>query len=875
MERVVKSLANWKVGTRLGMGFGVLLVISLALAGVSWMRMSQLDDIVVRATTIDWEKSRLTMEMEIRTRDNAAKALRVLMAGSDTATIDTLKAEMAENTRANGEALARLEELVESPEAREYLAEAAASREAYVESRARVSELAKDPKTRDAALDLYKSETAGLLEAYMEPFRKLTQFQQKQFEESASQSDATYDAARNTLIGASLLALIFGALLAVLLTRGILRPLRNALRIAEAVKDGRLDNVIDSSAGDETGQLLGSLDAMQTALRARDQRDADYRGQIEAIKRAQAVVEFDMSGKVLEVNENFARTMGYAPGEVIGRHHGIFVDPVHAASAEYRAFWDKLNRGQSDIGTYKRVAKGGREVWLQASYNPIPDASGKPFKVVKYASDVTGQMVRNADHAGQLEAISRAQAVIEFDMDGTVRKINENFASFTGYSAAEVLGKHHSMFMDPADAAKPEYRAFWAKLNRGEPDIATYRRVVKGGREVWIMASYNPIPDANGKPFKVVKYASDVTASMRAQQELRVAVKQAQDAVRFASEGDLTHRIPLEGKTGELEALCHGVNALLDSTMDLVRRVKSSTAEVQIGAEEISRGNTNLSQRTEEQASSLEETASSMEEMTSTVKQTADNAGQANQLAMAARQQAEKGGTVVSAAVTAMNGINEASKKIADIIGVIDEIAFQTNLLALNAAVEAARAGEQGRGFAVVATEVRSLAGRSATAAKEIKALIQDSVAKVDEGSRLVDESGKTLEEIVGAVKKVTDIVAEIAAASREQSSGIEQVNRAVMAMDETTQQNAALVEEAAAASQAIVEQAQTLNNMIARYHVGAAASPAVTRIDAQRAERRAKDRPWVKAPAPAATARASAMLSAPQKVEGADWSEF
>jgi methyl-accepting chemotaxis protein len=210
-----------------------------------------------------------------------------------------------------------------------------------------------------------------------------------------------------------------------------------------------------------------------------------------------------------------------------------------------------------------------------------------------------------------------------------------------------------------------------------------------------------------------------------------------------------------------------------------------------------------------------------MEEMTSTVRQTADNAGQANQLAMAARVQAEKGGSVVSSAVAAMGGINAASKKIADIIGVIDEIAFQTNLLALNAAVEAARAGEQGRGFAVVATEVRNLAGRSATAAKEIKALIVDSVSKVEEGSKLVDESGHTLEEIVNSVKKVTDIVAEIAAASREQSSGIEQVNKAIMQMDTTTQQNAALVEQAAAASQAIVEQTHSLSAMVARYRIG------------------------------------------------------
>ena len=304
--------------------------------------------------------------------------------------------------------------------------------------------------------------------------------------------------------------------------------------------------------------------------------------------------------------------------------------------------------------------------------------------------------------------------------------------------------------------------------------------------------------------------------------------------------------------------------------------MKTAAAEVQTGAEEISKGNTNLSQRTEEQASSLEETASSMEEMTSTVKQTADNAGQANQLAMAARQQAEKGGAVVSAAVTAMGGINVASKKIADIIGVIDEIAFQTNLLALNAAVEAARAGEQGRGFAVVATEVRNLAGRSATAAKEIKALIQDSVARVDEGSKLVDESGRTLEEIVSAVKKVTDIVAEIAAASREQSSGIEQVNKAVMQMDESTQQNAALVEQATAASQAIVEQAQSLNGMIARYQVGEGSAQVPTRPAAEAAppvERRSAERPWSRP----RTAIAQTTAPPGRRADGGDaeWQEF
>src|SRR3569832_289068 len=225
-------------------------------------------------------------------------------------------------------------------------------------------------------------------------------------------------------------------------------------------------------------------------------------------------------------------------------------------------------------------------------------------------------MVRNADFAGQLAAISKSQAVIEFDMDGTVRTVNDNFARAMGYSEAEVLGKHHSLFVDPAYTASGEYRAFWAKLNRGEPDINAYKRIAKGGREVWLQASYNPIPDANGKPFKVVKYASDVTSAHLAQQQLQVAVTQTQDAVKSAVDGDLTHRIPTEGKVGDLEVLCRGVNSLLEATTDIVKRVKSATSEVQQGAEEISKGNINLSQRTEEQASSLEETATTKEQMT-------------------------------------------------------------------------------------------------------------------------------------------------------------------------------------------------------------------------------------------------------------------
>jgi methyl-accepting chemotaxis protein len=290
--------------------------------------------------------------------------------------------------------------------------------------------------------------------------------------------------------------------------------------------------------------------------------------------------------------------------------------------------------------------------------------------------------------------------------------------------------------------------------------------------------------------------------------------------VTRANGGDLTHRLSVENRSGLERQIGTGVNQLVSEMAAMVTKVKGAADEVARGAAEISQGNDSLSTRTEAQAASLEETAASMEEMTSTVRQNADSAHQANQLAIEAQQRAERGSAVVASAVQAMDGINVASRKIADIIGVIDEIAFQTNLLALNAAVEAARAGEQGRGFAVVANEVRTLASRSAKAAKEIKGLIKDSVARVADGTRAVSDSGETFEQLVGAVKQVGEIVARIAAASGEQATGIHQVGDAVAKMDELTQQNAALVEEAAAASRVLADQSGSLSEMMSRYRV-------------------------------------------------------
>ena len=454
-----------------------------------------------------------------------------------------------------------------------------------------------------------------------------------------------------------------------------------------------------------------------------------------------------------------------------------------------------------------------------------------------------------AENDSMLVAIEHSMATVEFNLDGAIRTANANFLGVVGYTLEEIKGRQHSMFVGTAQASGAE--ELWSKLVSGQHDSGQYRRIGKGGREIWLQANYSPILDAAGKPFKIVQFATDVTEQVRTTEEVRTLAQ-------AATEGDLTRRIPTQGKTGNLLSLSQAINSLVDGMATIVTQIRTAVETVRSGTDEISRGNTDLSQRTEQQASSLEETASSMEEMTSSVKQNADNAAQANQLAAAARSQAEKGGEVVSEAVAAMAGIDEASNRIADIIGVIDEIAFQTNLLALNAAVEAARAGEQGRGFAVVAAEVRTLASRSAAAAKEIKALIEDSVVRVEQGSKLVGQSGQSLSDIVTAVKKATDIVAEIAAACQEQASGIDQVNKAVASLDQVTQQNAALVEEAASAAESLSEEAQMLDKLMARYQVSGGASAAgglraavgVAQMDAASArpaavERRKAGRPW------------------------------
>ncbi len=680
------------------------------------------------------------------------------------------------------------------------------------------------------------------------------------------------------VLAAIVVALAASIFFSLQITRGVGRMINYMRRITDGDYEFEVDG---TDRKDEIGTIAGAVSIFRENGKQVAELTANYKGQADAIRLSQSVLELSLDGTVIDANDIFCRIFGYTIDEIRGKPAAMFADAVARESAEYKLMWEGLQRGEHVTGQYKRIAKGGREVWLEVSFNPILGLDGKPFKIVQIATDVTAQRLQSADFEGQIAAISKAQGIIEFSLDGKVLDANENFLNTLGYTLAEIKGQHHSIFVDPAYRASVDYRMFWEKLGRGEHDTNQYKRVGKGGREIWIQASYNPILDLNGKPFKVVKYATDVTEQVRSAEALQAAVRESKEVIEAARGNDLTRRVPLDGKTGEIASLCEGINTLLDTMSNVVADMMEAATTISNAVAEISSGTTDLSQRTEQQASNLEETAASMEEMAATVKQNADNAQQANQLAASARGTATDGGDVVGKAVEAMSRIETSSQKISDIISVIDEIAFQTNLLALNAAVEAARAGDAGKGFAVVASEVRSLAQRSSGAAKDIKALIVESGAQVKDGVKLVNDAGTALNEIVGSIKKVADIVSDIAAASREQSAGVEEINKAVTQMDEMTQQNSALVEENASATRMLQEQAEAMHGRMSAFRLAEAARSARVAIEERRESRTAVKTP----PRPAQPKKvAAAGGRTAQRLQSelhaafesdADWKEF
>ncbi|QGM04532.1 methyl-accepting chemotaxis protein [Stenotrophomonas maltophilia] len=701
------ALRNLRVGSRLGAGFGLLLLFIMAIVGLvlygNQLKSAQFEKVV----DVNMVKMRLLNDM--LDTNNAVLMHRRLMVIKRGDEFDKDYQRAQQLSRTYDGIWAKYIKIPRDTTGDTLVARIEAARKATDASTQQLHERMKAGDFDGAAKELLAEH--GLATAWNESISALLRHQETLTERSREEYRATESWTGTLSIAFGALSLLLGTLAAWAITRSLTRPLEGAVELADGIASGRLDSSIDATGNDEVTQLLKSMQRMQA--------------QLQSVMAAQGEL----------ARQHDAGSLSYRMDE--SAFPGDYGRMVHETNALVGSHVQVQNRL---IEVMKHYARGD----LSVDMDPLPGEKAA----------ITQAMVETKSSLSAINSEIRRLATAAAAGDFSLRGDEDRFAY--------------------------DFRDMVAGLNR----------------------------------------------LMQATDENLVQVSTLLQAI---SRGDLTVRMQgdFHGVFARMRDDC---NATVDQLKQIVGRIQASASSINLAAGEIASGNTDLSRRTEQQAANLEETAASMEELTSTVKQNAEHARQANQLAIGAHGVASQGGEVMGQVVTTMSAIEASSKKIAEIISVIDGIAFQTNILALNAAVEAARAGEQGRGFAVVASEVRTLAQRSAGAAKEIKGLIEDSVGKVADGSALVRQAGTTIGEIVASVQRVTDIMADISAASQEQSSGIEQVNQAVVQMDETTQQNAALVEEASAAARSMEEQANLLAEAVSVFRTGAVTAAAAVR---------------------------------------------